>query len=57
MKFIIKICRLMCIMFVCKIFDKDDSTLCDVGCYFFGLVDKNFGLKYNFFGLVNMLMQ
>ena len=28
----------------------DESTLRDVGCFFFGLVDKNFGLKYNFFG-------
>ncbi len=28
----------------------DESTLCDAGCFFFGLVDKNFGLRYNFFG-------
>jgi len=28
----------------------DESTLRDVGCFFFGLIDKNFGLEYNFFG-------
>jgi len=28
----------------------DESTLRDAGCFFFGLIDKNFGLRYNFFG-------
>ena len=28
----------------------DESTLRDVECFFFGLIDKNFGFKYNFFG-------
>ena len=27
-----------------------ESTLRDTECFFFGLIDKNFGLKYNFFG-------
>ena len=28
----------------------DESTLRDVECFFFGLIDKIFGFKYNFFG-------
>ena len=28
----------------------DESTLRDVECFFFGLIDEIFGFKYNFFG-------
>ena len=28
----------------------DESTLHNAGCFFFGLIDKSFGLRYNFFG-------